>query len=394
MFILNIILALLFVYLAGSVLYLLFYALHGIKPKKIRHLMQHTPRKFAVLIPAYKEDQVIIETAKFALNQHYPSHLYDVIVIADSCQLTTLSKLRKLPIQVIEVSFDQSTKSKAINRAMDLLPQDYYDACVVLDADNIMAPNFIQLINNAFEQGFKAVQGHRTAKNVNTPIAVLDALSEEINNWIFRRGHQAAGLSSALIGSGMAFDYKLFREVMQSIQAVGGFDKELELKLMERHIKIGYIENAKVLDEKVQNERAFVPQRTRWLAAQFHYARTYLGSAFQEYVQFKNLDFFNKALQFILPPRILLIGSLPLLSVFSLAIGLHTWSLAWIGLTILLASALFIALPQRFVQKGLWPALKHLPVGFWMMLKALLKSPKGNKSFLHTPHSSINTLSN
>jgi cellulose synthase/poly-beta-1,6-N-acetylglucosamine synthase-like glycosyltransferase len=40
-------------------------------------------QKIAVLIPGYKEDGVIIEVAT-ALQQEYPSNLYDVVIIADS----------------------------------------------------------------------------------------------------------------------------------------------------------------------------------------------------------------------------------------------------------------------------------------------------------------------
>jgi cellulose synthase/poly-beta-1,6-N-acetylglucosamine synthase-like glycosyltransferase len=41
-------------------------------------------KKIAVLIPGYKEDGVIIEVATLALQQEYPSNLYDVVIIADS----------------------------------------------------------------------------------------------------------------------------------------------------------------------------------------------------------------------------------------------------------------------------------------------------------------------
>ena len=75
-------------------------------------------RRVAVLIPAYKEDQVITGVAEQALEQSYPSDFYDVVVIADSLQPTTLQRLRALPIKVIEVSFEKSTKVKALNRAM------------------------------------------------------------------------------------------------------------------------------------------------------------------------------------------------------------------------------------------------------------------------------------
>ena len=77
-------------------------------------------------------------------------------------------------------------------------------------------------------------------------MALLDAISEEINNHIFRKGHRSLCLSSAIIGSGMAFDYQLFKEYMTTLQAVGGFDKELELKLLHNGYKIDYLPDAMV----------------------------------------------------------------------------------------------------------------------------------------------------
>ena len=77
-------------------------------------------------------------------------------------------------------------------------------------------------------------QGHRIAKNVNNSFAILDAISEEINNLIFRKAHRVVGLSSALIGSGMAFDYKIFKKEMKDIKAIGGFDKELEMNFLQK----------------------------------------------------------------------------------------------------------------------------------------------------------------
>ena len=75
---------------------------------------------------------------------------------------------------------------------------------MILDADNIMAPGCLEKVNAAFHAGL-AMQCHRTAKNKNTPVALLDAMSEEININLFRRGPSVAGLSAAPIGPGMAF---------------------------------------------------------------------------------------------------------------------------------------------------------------------------------------------
>lgn len=79
------------------------------------------------------------------------------------------------------------------------------------------------------------------------------------------------GLSAALIGSGMAFNYTLFKEIMLSINAVGGFDRALELSLIKEGEKIYYLQDVDVLDEKVQSHANFSDQRRRWLSAQLHY---------------------------------------------------------------------------------------------------------------------------
>src|SRR5690606_36796955 len=128
-------------------------------------------KKFAVMLPCYKDDSVILRTAPEALNQTYPKEFFDVIVIADSIKPETIASLRKLPLKVIEVEFEQSTKAKSLNEAFRQLPE-VYDYALVLDADNIMAPDFIEKINGVLDKtGAKAIQGHRVAKNLNTNFA-------------------------------------------------------------------------------------------------------------------------------------------------------------------------------------------------------------------------------
>jgi hypothetical protein len=42
----------------------------------------------------------------------------------------------------------------------------------------------------------------------------------------------------------MAFLYQLFKNTMKNIDAVGGFDKELELKLLKQGYKFEYRDDA------------------------------------------------------------------------------------------------------------------------------------------------------
>ncbi|PKN14824.1 MAG: hypothetical protein CVU67_03650, partial [Deltaproteobacteria bacterium HGW-Deltaproteobacteria-24] len=71
--------------------------------------------------------------------------------------------------------------AKALNKAFEQLSNDY-DIAIILDADNLMEKDFLHQMNSAFSHNIKAVQGHRMAKNMNTPFAILDSVSEEINN--------------------------------------------------------------------------------------------------------------------------------------------------------------------------------------------------------------------
>lgn len=382
----------LFLYLAWAVGYLFFFAFAGVVRPQAKHspdrLVKPTFKRIAVLIPAYKEDAVIVDTARCALEQIYPRSAFEVFVIADSLHPDTLDALSRLPIRVLPVAFAKSTKAKALNAALERL-HDTFDIALLLDADNVMDPHVLAHINAAFGEGAQVVQAQRVAKNTDTPLAHLDALSEHINNHIFRKGHQAVGLSAALIGSGMAVDYHLFKRHMADVHAVGGFDKELELRLLQEGVRFTYCEDALVYDEKVSHPDTFVNQRTRWLAAQGHYLKRYFGRGLCELFRSGNVDFFDKTLQLVLPPRTLLIAALPVASGLSLVVplGASTWS--WLTLCVVMVWTLLLAMPRDAFNASLLQPLRMLPRGIWLMLRALRRSPTGNRTFLHTPHHMI-----
>ncbi len=375
-----------FGFTAIVVLYLLFFALAGrlYRPKNVAEMAPTTNRRMAVLIPAYREDEVILASAQEAVRQLYPPTHYDVVVVADSLQPDTLRQLRAMPIQVVEVSFDKSTKAKALNVALQQLP-DAYDIAVVLDADNLMAPDFLRQVNQAFSQGWRIVQGHRVAKNTDSSVAVLDAISEEINNHIFRQGHRSVGLSAALIGSGMAFDYPLLKKIMPDVQAVGGFDKELEMRLLSRGIPFGYLENAFVYDEKVPNEAVFERQRTRWIAAQYKYLRLNFWPGLKALFT-GNIDYADKVFQTMLPPRILLLGTLILGVLASGLLSSSFFFLFTVTQLALLLVTFYMSIPAALLRQ-IGPAeLLKLPVLFTSFLKSIYKMKTAKNQFLHTPH--------
>lgn len=384
---------LLYSYFLLSTLYVFIFAVCALFYKPAKISSNQPFRKIAVLIPGYKEDKVIVDVARQSCQQNYPSSYYDIIVIADSFQPDTLENLALLPVKVVEVSFEVSTKTKALNTAMNQLSTEY-DIAVILDADNIMEPDFLNKINEAFGTGAKILQAHRIAKNTNTPIAILDAVSEEMNNTIYRKGHRAAGLSSALIGSGMAFDYTLFKERIAEIQAVGGFDKELELTLLRDGYTIEYLDDAIVADEKVHKTEVFQNQRRRWLSAQFVYAGRFIIPGVKLLVTKGKLDFFNKVVQQLILPRLLLLGVSFLFTLLyfigSLLTDLTDITVlnyeCWLGSFLLLSISFAIAIPRSYLNRRTFKALLTLPRLFITMFLLLFKLKGANKRFIHTEH--------
>jgi len=367
---------------------MLFFAVAARFPvkKSIDDFCPENEKPIAVFIPAYKEDQVILDVARSALNHDYKR--YDVYILADSLKESTLFELRKMPLTVIEVFFEESTKAKALNKGLTVVSEigkESYEIAVVLDADNIMEDGFLSKINKAYNQGFSVVQGQRVAKNMDSQFAILDGISEAINNNIYNLGHVNMGLSARLVGSGMGFDYHLFQKLMKSVEAIGGFDKELELKLLEQGDYIHYLPDAIVLDEKVSKAVVFGKQRQRWIAAQYFYLRAYARTSCKAFVLRGEVDFFNKIIQMALPPRLLLtaflgIGSLIHWLWLDQILGL--WLLGFLSNVI--ANA--ISIPRSmYTLKTLW-AFLQLPKAVLIIFFSMFKLGQANKKFIHTPH--------
>ena len=138
-FIFNIIGFIILTYFALSAIYLIIFAISGHFYKNMKYPENIDKiRKIGILVPAYKEDNVIMGVAEYALKQDYPN--FELVIIADSFKIETLEKLKQLPLTLLEIENDKRTKANAINIALSKLPTDY-DIILILDSDNIIQEN-------------------------------------------------------------------------------------------------------------------------------------------------------------------------------------------------------------------------------------------------------------
>ena len=375
----------LYVLFAINILYLLVYSLASLrrKPAKMAPAKEH--KRIALLIAAYREDAVIMDTVQACLVQDYPSDRYDVVVISDHMRPSTNEKLRALPIKLLQVDFEKSTNTKSLKAALEYLGKDSYDIALIIDADNIVNSSYLVELNNAFaDPKVQVVQTHRVAKNLNTNMAYLDAISEEINNSIFRLGHVNLGMSAALIGSGMAFEYSLFYKAMMSNTSVGGFDRVLEMKLLYHRIFFHYLPDTYVLDEKIQKTKNFYQQRRRWLSAQYYSFGEFVNHLFPA-IRDRKWDFCDKLFQQASFSRVLLLGFTFIFSV-CLSIWIPALAYKWWVIFGVLLLALAVAIPRRFWKWRLVKAICFVPYSFLLMFINLFRLKEANKKFIHTAH--------
>lgn len=386
----------LFTLLALCVCYLLLYAIASKFYRTPRFPEARTLRRFIVFFPAYKEDRVIASSVRSFLQQDYPRELFDIIVISDQMQPATNEDLRSLPIRLLTANYKDSSKAKALTMAVDSISDDHYDIVVIMDADNLTSPDFLAEVNRAFDSGIKSVQAHRTGKNLNTDISILDGISEEINNGIFRSGHNALGLSAALSGSGMAFEADWFQQNVRLLETAGE-DKELEVLLLQQRIHTVYLPQIPIYDEKTQKEEAISNQRKRWIAAQFGILRSSLLSLPKAIGQ-GNPDYCDKILQWMLPPRLIQLAGVFGLTLVITIIGIwlslqgtatgHEWTIAvkWWILSAAQIAAMTLPIPGHLFNKQLGKAVLRIPMLALTTIGNLFKLKGAYKKFIHTEH--------
>lgn len=401
--VLHIIDILLWLIMAGSVIYVAFFAFVSLFPHP-NNFKRTSPSStsagksslsggfreasFLVLYPAYHEDAVIVHSIQQFLYSDYSKDNYHLAVISDHMKPETNDLLASLPITLLQPTFEKSSKAKALQYAIQKTEHEY-DSVVILDADNVVRPDFLTSLNKVCAQGYKAIQCHRCAKNSDNDIAVLDGVSEEINNTLFRRAHNVIGLSSALIGSGMCIDYQWFKAHANLLNSAVE-DREMEAMLMKENVFIKFEDDIPVFDEKVSNSDNFQRQRLRWMTGQVQTLLLMLPYIPKAIVT-GNINYIDKTIQQALIPRSMLLVLTFVLSIISAIMTITTHhspltTLKWWFLFGLLSISLFVAMPSALRSRTVFRRLNYLPRLVWRMITNLFKIDHKNKDFIHTTH--------
>lgn len=340
---------------------------------------------FGIIVTAHEDTRFIDPIVRSLLQQDYPTfHIY---VVADQCDPARLPIYPGLPVSILRPEQAINSKVKSIRYAIGQFVRRH-QALVIFDVDNLVHPDFLKEVNHLFQQGYKAVQTDFRAKNLNTPFARMDAIGDLYNFFVDREARASIGLSAAIWGSGIAVDLDIYESVTYS-DDLGGFDKKLQLHIIQKAGAIGFTTKGFLYDEKISSGVALERQRTRWMSSQFKYFKVALGLLGRSLLRL-NLDHFFFALNALRPPLVIQFGLFLLVILLNMVVG--QFALAGIAAGVLFLYAvsfyLIVGIRSRW-NREIMGTFLLLPAFAARQFAALLKIKQARKSFLKTQQEQV-----
>ncbi len=339
----------------------------------------------ACMITAYKDLEIALPLVESLLAQNH--HLFHIYLVADRCpprpdiahdpRLTVVYPERPL-----------NSKLASLKAGMDRRVR-FHDAVLVLDPDNLLHPDCLGYLSGSFSAGKLAVQGRRTAKNLDTTLACLDALGEIYYNFIHKELPDRLGSSATIAGSGMLIEARLFEEYLagfelQSGKVVLAEDKMLQNQLVSKGHRIAYQKSALIFDEKSSSGEQVQKQRTRWLKSYFDHLKDIRILLLEKITKLEwNGIYF--AVMTSTPPLIFLAGG----TLLTLSYGLlfHPLILG-VSLAVIFLMLLnwFLALVYSDTPAKIWKAVPFIPVFAGLQVLSLFGFKAAKSDFLVTAH--------
>jgi cellulose synthase/poly-beta-1,6-N-acetylglucosamine synthase-like glycosyltransferase len=295
--------------------YVMLLPLAGLWTRRARRLLPPSNR-FAIVAPAHDERDVIGHLIDSCKALDYPRPLFDVYVVADNCSDDTAQVARARGARVL-VRRDPARRGKGY--ALDfafrriLAGRRRYDAFVVLDADNLVAPDFLRVMNTYLLDGHAVIQGRMDVKNPNdTWVTATFGMSVWVSNRFWYLAKHNLGLSAELGGTGMCIRADVLRTLGWGATSLTE-DLEFSMKALIHGIRTAWAHDAVVYDEKPLTFRASWRQRVRWVQGQVQVALQYLPSLFWRAVRRPDVACFEGVLQLLQPFYVAAVSLLALL---------------------------------------------------------------------------------
>jgi cellulose synthase/poly-beta-1,6-N-acetylglucosamine synthase-like glycosyltransferase len=250
-------------------LYQISVAISAFKRPRIKQEQVTENHRFAAIIAARNEEQVITSLIESIRLSDYPAELLDIIVIADNCDDNTAGVAEQAgAIVYTRYNSAEIGKGYVLKFIFDKLfkQPDRYDAFCILDADNLVDREFFTHMNRALSDGAKVAQGYRDMKNpYDNWISGNHSLFFWMENRFFDHARDMMGLSAIVNGTGYMISSAYIREFGFNMKTVTE-DVEMTIQSVINGAKVDWVPQARFYDEQPLSYHQSMVQRSRWVS--------------------------------------------------------------------------------------------------------------------------------
>jgi cellulose synthase/poly-beta-1,6-N-acetylglucosamine synthase-like glycosyltransferase len=264
------------VLIVGPILYLSVISISAIVTQKKRQMQfaqfssaaETICSTFAILIPAHNEQDILGTLLDSLAHLDYPKDKYTVHVVADNCTDNTANVVRATGWVHVHERFDKVKRGKgyALNWLLHELEENQliYDAYIVLDADSVVEPTFLQSMARGLAQGARAMQACNTVLNVSdSPSTALRFIALTLMNHVRPLGRNGLGSSSTLTGNGMCLSRTLLLRYPWQAYSLSE-DYQYYLTLVRHGERVRYVPEAVVRSQMPTTFAQMRTQDVRW----------------------------------------------------------------------------------------------------------------------------------
>ena len=249
--------------------YRFIYLLYGFKkPKKFKDTDKKG--KYAILVAARDESAVIEGLLKSIKNQTYDKNLFDVYVVTETEDDPTNKICERYGYNffVRKDLENKHTKGFALDEVVkDIYSKNLkYDAFFIIDADNTIAPNYLEEMNKAYQSGVEVGMSYKNVTNINDNwVSCCSALLFSNVNTFQNKAKTRISKTMLISGTGLYISSKILDNFRGFPFTTLTEDYELSNYLAAHKVKVDYVEMTDVYVQQPVKLSTVNKQRSRWV---------------------------------------------------------------------------------------------------------------------------------
>jgi hypothetical protein len=352
---------------------------------------------FAILIPAHNEELMLNNLLNSLSTLAYPKDRYTVYIVADNCTDRTADLARAAGWVYVYERFDEIRRGKgyALNWFLQQLEDKevIHDAYVVLDADSVVEPTFLQVMNRGLTLGARALQANNTVLNISeSPSTALRLIALTLMNHVRPLGRNGLRASATLTGNGMCLSRSLLMTYPWRAFAIAE-DYQYYLTLVQHGERVQYMPEAIVRSHMPVTFSSMRTQDVRWEASDHTQPAWRIAfELFKSGLQLRSFVCYEAIVELLTPPLSLLVS----LCCITLLLALLVWSLPGAlfglllsgGLALYVSTAFYLLRPPHEIYLACLHAPQFMAWKLWVFF-VVRRSKKHTAEWIRTSRTGL-----